>query len=173
MGSHDSCTLSAWLRVVLSSSMVPLISSSCSKVLSMWRCWSTQRAVSFSHSSLATVACFHTKRLMFWIRCLGETSRKRASRKVKTLCYVSRNATVPSKNTDGLSKDRVESRTLEELVRSDQWSSSWTFWIIQRCSETHKHGKEGEPSLPLVITSSWHLVCAAYDSGSCTYFSDI
>lgn len=74
MGSHVSRTLSACLRVVLSSSMVPLISSSCSRVRSIWRCWSTQRAVSFSHSSLATVACFQTNRLMFWIRCLGETS---------------------------------------------------------------------------------------------------
>lgn len=76
MGSQVSRTLSAWSSVVLSSSMAPLISSSCSSVRSMWRCWSTHRAVSFSHSSLATFACFQTKRLMFWIRWRGETSVK-------------------------------------------------------------------------------------------------
>lgn len=80
MGSQVARTPSAWVRVVLNSSMVPWISNSCSRVRSMWRSWSTQRAVSFSHSSLATVACFHTKRLRFWIRCLGEVSA-RAGRK--------------------------------------------------------------------------------------------
>lgn len=80
MGSQVARTPSAWVRVLLNSSIAPWISNSCSRVCSMWRCWSTQRAVSFSHSSLATVACFHTKRLRFWIRCLGEVS-VRASRK--------------------------------------------------------------------------------------------
>lgn len=37
-------------------------------------CRSTQRAVSFSHRSLATLACFHTERLTFRIRFLGDTS---------------------------------------------------------------------------------------------------
>ena len=37
-------------------------------------CRSTQRAVSFSHRSLATFACFHTERLTFKIRRRGDTS---------------------------------------------------------------------------------------------------
>lgn len=41
----------------------------------LWR--STQRAVSFSHRSLATFACFHTERLAFKIRRRGETSADR------------------------------------------------------------------------------------------------
>lgn len=38
----------------------------------LWR--STQRAVSFSHRSLATFACFHTDRLTLRIRRRGDTS---------------------------------------------------------------------------------------------------
>lgn len=38
----------------------------------LWR--STQRAVSFSHRSLATLACFQTERLTFRIRRRGDTS---------------------------------------------------------------------------------------------------
>lgn len=38
----------------------------------LWR--STQRAVNFSHRSLATFACFHTERLTFKIRRRGDTS---------------------------------------------------------------------------------------------------
>lgn len=76
MGSQVARTPSAWVRVSLNSSIAPWISNSCSRVCSMWRCWSTQRAVNFSQSSLATVACFHTKRLRFWIRCLGEVSAR-------------------------------------------------------------------------------------------------
>ena len=76
MGSQVARTPSAWVRVAFNSSIAPWISNSCSRVRSMWRCWSTQRAVNFSQSSLATVACFHTKRLRFWIRCLGEVSAR-------------------------------------------------------------------------------------------------
>lgn len=42
------------------------------KKTDLWR--STHRAVSFSHRSLATFACFHTERLTFKIRRRGDTS---------------------------------------------------------------------------------------------------
>lgn len=73
-GSQASLTPSAWSRAAASSSMAAWICNSLSRVRSMCRCRSTQRAVNFSHRSLATLACFHTERLTFSIRRRGESS---------------------------------------------------------------------------------------------------
>lgn len=73
-GSQASLTPSACSSATASSSMAAWICSSLSRVRSMCRCRSTQRAVNFSHRSLDTLACFHTERLTLSIRRRGERS---------------------------------------------------------------------------------------------------
>ncbi len=122
-GSQASLTPSACSRAIASSSMAAWICSSLSRVRSMCRCRSTQRAVNFSHRSLATLACFHTERLTFSIRRRGDTSETEKRGTIESnreaLSKESKN------NSPDLSLLIINCSIWHRHTHDDMWMQNW------------------------------------------------